>query len=267
MLAIPFPAIDPIIFEIGPFALRWYGLAYAAGLFAGLYYIRWMVGHPPALMTKLQVDDFLLWTLGGVVLGGRLGYVLFYKPEFYLSNPLEILKITEGGMSFHGGLLGVVAAIMLFARAKKIDQWYIADNIGCAVPIGLGLGRFANFINGELWGRVAPDLPWAMVFPGGGPIPRHPSQLYQAGLEGVALFIIMHLLWRNKTIRGRTGTLTGCFLIGYGVFRSVAEFFREPDSFIGLLAGGTTMGQWLSLPMILFGIFCIWRAKPVAAAT
>ena len=267
MLAIAFPAIDSVIIEIGPFALRWYGLAYAAGLFAGLWYIRWMVGRPPALMTKPQVDDFLLWALAGVVLGGRLGYVLFYKPGFYLSNPIDILKITEGGMSFHGGLLGVVAAIVLFARAKKINQWHIGDNVGCAVPIGLGLGRLANFINGELWGRAAPDIPWAMVFPGGGPFPRHPSQLYQAGLEGLALFVIMHLLWRNTAIRGRPGMLTGCFLIGYGVFRSVAEFFRQPDVFIGFLAGGTTMGQWLSLPMILFGLYCIWRAKPVAATT
>jgi phosphatidylglycerol:prolipoprotein diacylglycerol transferase len=262
MYAIIFPAIDPVLIEIGPFALRWYGLAYATGLFAGLYYIRWMVGHAPALMSKLQVDDFLLWVLAGVVLGGRLGYVLFYKPNFYLSNPIEILKITEGGMSFHGGLLGVIAAILLFARAKKIDKWYIGDNIACAVPLGIGLGRLANFINGELWGRVAQELPWAMVFPGAGPLPRHPSQLYQAGLEGLALFIVMHLLWRNTAIRERAGTLAGCFLIGYGVFRSVAEFFREPDSFIGLMAGGTTMGQWLSLPMILFGIYFIWRAKP-----
>jgi len=267
MLAIPFPAIDPVIFEIGPFALRWYGLAYAAGLFAGLYYIRWMVAHPPSLMAKIQVDDFLLWTLGGVVLGGRLGYILFYKPAFYFSNPIEIFKITEGGMSFHGGLLGVIAAIMLFAKVKKIDQWYIADNVGCAVPIGLGLGRIANFINGELWGRTALDLPWGMIFPGGGPAPRHPSQLYQAGMEGLALFIIMHLLWRNRTLRERTGTLTGCLLIGYGIFRIIAEFFREPDSFLGYLPGGITMGQLLSIPMILFGAFCIWRARRAAIKT
>ena len=266
MLAIPFPAIDPIIFEIGPFALRWYGLAYAVGLFAGLYYIRWMVGHAPGLMKKEDVDDFLLWTLGGVVLGGRLGYVLFYRPDFYLSNPAEILKITEGGMSFHGGLLGVVVAILVFARVKKIDKWYIGDNVACAVPIGLGLGRLANFINGELWGRVAPDVPWAMVFPGAGALPRHPSQLYQAGLEGIALFVIMFVLWRNLSIRNRPGALAGYFLIFYGAFRSVAEFFREPDSFIGLLTGGTTMGQWLSLPMIIIGAYFIYRAKPVRSA-
>ncbi|MEQ9448376.1 MAG: prolipoprotein diacylglyceryl transferase, partial [Rhodospirillaceae bacterium] len=170
-----------------------------------------------------------------------------------------------GGMSFHGGLLGVIIAILLFARAKKIDKWYIGDNVACAVPIGLGLGRLANFINGELWGRIAPEIPWAMVFPGAGPIARHPSQLYQVALEGLLLFVVMHILWRNVSLRKQPGVLTGCFLIGYGVFRSFSEMFREPDEFIGLLAGGTTMGQWLSLPMILFGVYSIWRARRAAA--
>jgi phosphatidylglycerol:prolipoprotein diacylglycerol transferase len=261
MLAIAFPAIDPVIVHLGPFAIRWYALAYLAGLFVGLWYVRWLVKHPPALMTLRQIDDFLLWALGGVVLGGRLGYVLFYKPGFYASHPLEIFKTWEGGMSFHGGLLGVTVAILLYARAAKVNQWFLADCIACAAPIGLGLGRVANFINGELWGRPAPDVPWAMVFPGGGDVPRHPSQLYQATLEGLVLFIVMHLLWRREEIRRHPGMLTGFFWIGYGVFRIIGEFFREPDAFLGFLFGGITMGQLLCIPMILFGIFCLIRAR------
>jgi phosphatidylglycerol:prolipoprotein diacylglycerol transferase len=266
MYAIAFPTFDPVIFEVGSFAVRWYALAYIAGLFGGVWYMRWMVKHPPRLMTPEQVDDFFLWAIAGVVLGGRLGYVLFYKPIEYLSHPVEILKTWQGGMSFHGGLLGVTLAIILYARHAKIDKWHLADGVACAAPIGLALGRLANFINGELWGRVAPDVPWAMVFPGAGLEPRHPSQLYQAALEGVALFVLLHVLWRNERIRNRPGILTGVFWAGYGVFRIIGEFFREPDSFLGFVAGGATMGQLLSVPMVLFGIFCIWRAKPVTAA-
>ncbi len=265
MLALIFPAIDPVIVEIGPFAIRWYALAYIAGLFGGIWYARWMVRHEPHLMTPSQVDDFLLWVLGGVVLGGRLGYVLFYKPAEYLANPLAIVKTWEGGMSFHGGLLGVSLAIILFARHIKTDKWYVADLVACAAPIGLGLGRLANFVNGELWGRVA-DVPWAMVFPGGGPDPRHPSQLYQAALEGLFLFLLLHFLWRNESIRRRPGIITGVFWIGYGVVRIIGEFFREPDAFLGFLFAGATMGQLLSVPMVLFGLFSIWRARRVPAA-
>ncbi len=266
MYAIAFPAIDPVIFEIGPFAIRWYALAYIAGLFAGVWYARWMVRFAPAPMSATQVDDFMLWVLGGVVLGGRLGYVLFYKPLEYLSAPLSILKTWEGGMSFHGGLLGVTLAIILYAHRIKADKWGVADLVACAVPIGLGLGRLANFANGELWGRVAPAVPWAMIFPSGGPEPRHPSQLYQAALEGVLLFVVLHLLWRNPKIRARPGILTGVFWLGYGLVRIVAEFFRAPDAFLGFLVGGTTMGQMLSVPMVMFGLFCIWRAKRLAPA-
>ena len=268
MFALVFPAIDPILIQIGPIAIRWYALAYIGGLFAGLTYIRWQVKKPPALMTQAQVEDLFLWVLGGVILGGRLGYVLFYKPVTYLANPLSIFKTWEGGMSFHGGLVGVIIAILLFARHAKVNKWYVGDHIACAVPIGLGLGRLANFINGELWGRTAPDVPWAMVFPGAGDVPRHPSQLYQAFLEGLVLFVVVNLLWRNENIRRHPGILTGCFLIGYGTVRIIGELFREPDTFIGFLPGGTTMGQWLSVPMILFGLFSIWRARragPVAS--
>ncbi len=266
MLALPFPQIDPVLIQFGPFAIRWYALAYIGGLFSGLWYMRWMVKHPPALMKPTQVDDFLLWTLAGVVFGGRLGYVLFYRPDFYLFHPGEILKTWEGGMSFHGGLLGVTAAIILYARHAKVNQWYLADGVACAVPIGLGLGRLANFVNGELWGRTAPDIPWAVIFPNGGPEPRHPSQIYQALLEGLVLFILLHVLWRKEAIRRRPGFLTGVFWAGYGVVRMVGELFREPDAFLGFFAAGSTMGQWLSLPMVLFGIYCMWRAQKTAAA-
>ncbi|MDX2142097.1 MAG: prolipoprotein diacylglyceryl transferase [Rhodospirillaceae bacterium] len=265
MFAIAFPQIDPVIFAVGPVAIRWYGLAYVAGIFGGAWYMKQLVRRPPALMTPAQVDDFLLWALFGIVLGGRIGYVLFYKPMEYLNDPTAILRPWEGGMSFHGGMLGTILAIMLFARRHKIDQWYVADGVGCVVPIGLCLGRLANFINGELWGRAAPDVPWSMVFPGAGEVPRHPSQLYQAGMEGLLLFTIMLVLARNETIRRRPGTLTGAFLIGYGIFRIIGEFFREPDAHIGFLAMGITMGQLLSIPMILFGIYCVDRAKRAAA--
>jgi len=261
-----FPAFDPVIFSIGPFAIRWYALAYIAGLFAGVWYARWSVKRSPALMTQAQVDDFLLWVLGGVVLGGRLGYVLFYKPTEYLADPLSIFKTWEGGMSFHGGLLGVTLAIILYARHIKVNQWYVADIVAIAAPIGITLGRLANFVNGELWGRAA-DVPWAMVFPNDElQLPRHPSQLYQFALEGVALLLILHLLWRNDRIRNRPGILTGVFWIGYGVFRIIGELFREPDKFLGFLVGGATMGQLLSIPMVLFGIYSIWRANRAAKA-
>ncbi len=264
MFAIAFPNIDPVIFAVGPFAIRWYALAYVAGLFGGLWYMRRLVQKPPALMTPEHVDDFFLWAMLGVILGGRLGYVLFYKPAEYFADPITILQTWNGGMSFHGGLLGVILAIMLFARKYKIEQWYISDGVACVMPIGLCFGRIANFINGELWGRVAPDLPWAMVFPSGGDIPRHPSQLYQAFLEGPVLFGIIWLLSRNEGIRRKPGILTGVFLIGYGAFRIADEFFREPDAHIGFLAMGFTMGQLLSVPMVLFGIHCIWRAHNAA---
>ncbi|MBY0510143.1 MAG: prolipoprotein diacylglyceryl transferase [Rhodospirillaceae bacterium] len=266
MYAIAFPAFDPVIFSIGPFAIRWYALAYIAGLFAGIWYARWSVKRSPALMTAAQVDDFLLWVLGGVVLGGRLGYVLFYKPSEYLADPVGIFKTWEGGMSFHGGLLGVTLAIILYARHIKVNRWYVADIVAIAAPIGIALGRLANFVNGELWGRAA-DVPWAMVFPHDDlQLPRHPSQLYQFALEGVALFVILHLLWRNDRIRSRPGILTGVFWVGYGVFRIVGELFREPDKFLGYLVGGATMGQLLSIPMVLFGLYSIWRANRAAKA-
>ncbi len=257
--------LSPILFQIGPLAIRWYALAYIGSLVLGWRIMRRLVLLRPAVATELQTDDFLTWATLGVVLGGRLGYVLFYKPLEYLQNPLDILKVWTGGMSFHGGVLGVVAALVLYCRREGIPLLGFADRLAVVVPIGLGLGRIANFINGELWGRVASDgLPWAMVFPGAGPLPRHPSQLYQAGMEGLLLLAVLALLCRQPAVRARFGTLTGVFLIGYAIARIVGETFRQPDEFLGFLVAGATMGQLLSLPMILAGAWLIARARPAA---
>jgi phosphatidylglycerol:prolipoprotein diacylglycerol transferase len=255
-----FPQIDPVIVQIGPFAIRWYAMAYIAGLVLGWRLMRRLVVLPPAVATPLQVDDFLTWATLGVVLGGRLGYVLFYQPAAFLEHPVRILEVWTGGMSFHGGMLGVTLATVWFCRRNAISLLGFADRLAVCVPVGLGLGRIANFINGELWGRVAPDsVPWAMVFPYGGPLPRHPSQLYQAMLEGVVLFILLFTLSRNESIRARAGMLTGVFLTGYGIARIIGELFREPDAFLGFLAFGATMGQFLSIPMVIAGIWLIRR--------
>lgn len=258
--AIAFPNIDPVLIEFGPLAIRWYGLAYVAGLILGWRYVRRLVYGPPPVTPGRDVDDFLVWATLGVVLGGRLGYVLFYQPAYYLSHPLAIFQVWAGGMSFHGGLLGVLVALVLFVRRRNIPLLAFGDVIACAAPIGLFFGRLANFINGELFGRET-DVPWAMVFPHGGPMARHPSQIYEALMEGVLLFIVLHLLWRSQTVRRRPGILTGVFLIGYALARSVAEVFRQPDTHIGFLLGGTTMGQWLSVPMLLLGLYLILRAR------
>ena len=259
MLTIPYPVIDPVLLAFGPLVIRWYALAYIAGLLIGWRYCLWIAARPPQIVSRTQVDDFLTWATLGVILGGRAGYVLFYKPGYYLENPGEIVALWHGGMSFHGGALGVLAALFLFCRQRKISFLGFADIIACAVPIGLFFGRLANFINGELWGRVT-DVPWAMVFPTGGPEPRHPSQLYEAGLEGVVLFLILFALLRCGA-RKRPGTLVGTFLLGYGVARITAEFFRQPDANLGFLWGGATMGQLLSLPLLVIGAWLIWRAR------
>ncbi|NQW12020.1 MAG: prolipoprotein diacylglyceryl transferase [Alphaproteobacteria bacterium] len=266
-LAIPFPVIDPIAVAIGPFAIRWYALAYIAGIMIGWRYALWLAARPPAYFTPKLLDDFVLYATLGVVLGGRAGYVLFYNPAYFLQNPLEIFMVWNGGMSFHGGMLGVVAAIVLFARQTKAPILAIGDIVAAAAPIGLFFGRIANFINGELFGRAAGDVPWAMVFPRGGPEPRHPSQLYEAALEGGVLFVILLVLARRPGVRARPGIVVGAFLIGYGVFRSTVEFFREPDAHLGFVFALVTMGQVLSLPMILFGVFLIWWAISRPATT
>jgi phosphatidylglycerol:prolipoprotein diacylglycerol transferase len=267
LAAIAYPAFDPVAVDLGFFQIRWYALAYIGGLLLGWWYLNrllherwWPAGAP---LSRKQAEDLVFWAMLGVVLGGRLGYVLFYKPAYYLAHPLEILYVWQGGMSFHGGLLGVTLAIVLYALAAKRSMFSIGDLVGCSVPIGLGLGRIANFINGELYGR-ATDAPWGMVFPGGGPIPRHPSQLYEALLEGLLLFVVLRLLFTRTTLRFRPGALCGCFWIGYGLSRFFVEFFREPDEFLGFLWFGASMGQLLSLPMVLFGAWLILRARRTA---
>ena len=259
-----FPQFDPVLVRVGPLAIRWYALAYIAGLLIGLWLVRRLVQRRPAVAHPDQVSDFLTWATLGVVLGGRLGYVLFYQPTRFFTHPWEIVEVWGGGMSFHGGMLGVAVAIVLFCRRYKLPILGLADRIAVAAPIGLFLGRIANFINGELWGREAPAwLPWAMIFPEVDDKPRHPSELYQAGMEGILLFCFMMLLARSDAIRARFGTLTGAFLCGYAVARSIGELFRQPDPFLGFLFAGITMGQLLSLPMFLAGLVLIVRARPV----
>ncbi|MEQ8344351.1 MAG: prolipoprotein diacylglyceryl transferase [Sneathiellaceae bacterium] len=263
---IPFPYIDPVALQIGPLAIRWYALAYIAGIVIAWRVLVRLAKQPGSRVTPEQVDDFLIWGTIGVVLGGRLGYVLFYQPGYYLSHPLDALALWHGGMSFHGGLLGVVAAILLFCRFRKVPLFCFTDMIALVAPIGLFFGRIANFINGELYGRVT-DSGLGMVFPGGGPQPRHPSQLYEAALEGVALFLLLLLARLTIARRHGDGLLTGLFLIGYALARIVAELFREPDAFLGFFVGGITMGQILSLPMLLIGLGLVvhgLRARPAA---
>ena len=261
-----FPQFDPVIVQVGPFGIRWYALAYIVGLLLGWRLLRRLVQLAPMVATPVQTDDFLTWATLGVVLGGRLGYVLFYQPELYFAHPTEMLKVWQGGMSFHGGMLGVAVAIIWFCRRNAIPLLGFADRIAVCAPIGLGLGRIANFINGELWGRPAPDwLPWAMIFPTGGAIPRHPSEIYEALLEGLVLFCVMFALSRREHLRARFGWLTGAFLIGYAIARSVCELFRQPDVFLGYLIGGVTMGQLLCIPMFIVGAGLIWRVRSVRA--
>ena len=268
MLAtLPYPEIHPVALELGPLAIRWYGLAYVAGLVLGWFYCRRLSDTAPAGAPGRQaLDDFLLWATLGVLLGGRLGYVIFYQPGYFLANPVAVPQLWDGGMSFHGGMLGVAAAIVLFAWRHRLRPLAFADIVACAAPIGLFFGRLANFINGELWGRPAPGVPWAMVFPGAGEVPRHPSQLYEAALEGLVLFAVLWLAQRMGVLR-RPGTATGIFLGGYGVARFAVEFARAPDPFLGELWLGATMGQWLSLPMILAGAaLAAWAIRRGRAA-
>jgi phosphatidylglycerol:prolipoprotein diacylglycerol transferase len=265
LLALPFPAIDPVLVEFGPIVIRWYALAYIAGILLGWQLARRLIALPPVAANRQQLDDFVTWATLGIILGGRLGYVLFYRAGYYLSHPAEILAVWQGGMSFHGGALGVIVATILFCRLQKLDLLRFGDRIAAVVPIGLCFGRLANFINSELWGRVS-DVPWAMVFPTGGPEPRHPSQLYQALLEGLVLFVVLQILVHRPAIRARRGFLTGVFLCGYGLARIVGEFFRQPDANLGFLFAGATMGQVLSLPMVLIGLWLMRRARPDPAA-
>ncbi|MDJ0894015.1 MAG: prolipoprotein diacylglyceryl transferase [Alphaproteobacteria bacterium] len=266
MYAIPFPVIDPVAIEVGPIVVRWYALAYVAGILLGWRYGVWLCRRRPEFLPPEAIDDIVLTITLGIVLGGRLGYVLFYNPAYFLQHPLEALMIWQGGMSYHGGMLGVFVGVWLFARRHGYTFFQVADIIGMVVPWGLMFGRLANFINGELFGRVT-DVPWAMVFPHGGPLPRHPSQLYEAALEGLLLLLILHMVWARGGQRYR-GLLSGIFMAGYGTARFVVEFAREPDAHLGTLAAGLSMGQLLSLPMIAFGaglILYALRRPPLSA--
>ena len=251
------PQFDPVAIHIGPLGIHWYGLMYLVGFLGGLWLGKWRArNNPNGLMSERDVDDMLFYVALGVILGGRLGYVLFYQPSYFLAHPLEIFALWQGGMSFHGGFLGVLLAMVLFAR-KTGKQWLaIMDFVAPLVPIGLGAGRMGNFINGELWGKPT-ELPWGMVFPQVDDLPRHPSQLYEFGLEGVLLFA---LLWWYSSKPRPVGAVSALFLLGYGMSRFVVEFAREPDSFLGSLALNMSMGQWLSLPMILAGAWLLRRA-------
>jgi phosphatidylglycerol:prolipoprotein diacylglycerol transferase len=260
MLALTLSPLDPVAISFGQFAIRWYALAYLAGFIIGWRYCLYLAKQNPKGPSAESYDEFLTWAVIGTVLGGRLGYILFYQPEYYFAHPLEILQVWHGGMSFHGGMLGVIGAAWVYTQRMKIPFFAFTDLLACVTPIGLGLGRVANFVNGELFGRVT-DAPWGIVFARGGALPRHPSQLYEALLEGVVLFLVLFVLARQKKFRARPGFLSGCFLFGYSAFRFGVEFLREPDAQLGFLAGGFTMGQWLCAPMILYGLYLIFWSE------
>jgi phosphatidylglycerol:prolipoprotein diacylglycerol transferase len=265
VLVIPYPTFDPVLLQLGPFAIRWYALAYIFGILIGWAYARLLIRSTKlwgrkAPMTVTDFDDFVLWVTIGIILGGRIGYVLFYNLPYFIEHPIEIVQLWNGGMSFHGGFIGCVLAVLLFGYTRGISVLSLGD-ITCAVgPIGLFLGRLANFINGELWGRPT-DVPWAMIFPSGGPIPRHPSQLYEAALEGLLLLAVLALLVRGGALK-RPGLIIGSFAVGYALARTFCEFFREPDAQLGLLWGEATMGQLLSVPLFLAGLcFIVYALK------
>ena len=264
-----YPQIDPVALQIGPLAIHWYGLTYLAGFALFMLLGNLRLRHAPYATlgwTRKDVEDILFLGVLGVVVGGRLGYCLFYKPGYYLAHPLEVFAIWQGGMSFHGGLLGVIGAMLWFAHSRGRPWLEVADFVAPCVPTGLAAGRIGNFINGELWGRFAsPELPWGMVFPHSGSVlPRHPSQIYQFLLEGLLLFVLLWLYARRPRLRGE---VAAAFLVGYGALRFIAEYFREPDAFLGLLGLGLSMGQWLCLPMIAAGVLLwLWAQRQPASA-
>ncbi len=261
--ALTFPTIDPVLIDFGtiggfPLAIRWYGVMWMAGCLAAW---RWVVQYfkrLPGMVEKKHIDDFLVWTVLATVIGGRVGYGLFYSGDNF-----SFFQIWQGGLSFHGGLIGVIVAVIVFVKLRKLPFWAFSDAVACAAPLGLFTVRIANFINGELYGRVT-DVSWGMVFPGGGPDPRHPSQLYEAFLEGIVLFVVLNLLARNEKIRNRPGLLTGLFMLGYAAARGSVELVRQPDAHLGVLAFGMTMGQWLSIPVLLFGLYLLFRPHKAA---
>ena len=261
-----FPLIDPVDVELGPLVIRWYALAYLAGFVLGWRYALLLADRmAPDSPTRTDIDDFLIWAIPAVILGGRFGYVFFYNPDYFAANPLDAFKIWQGGMAFHGGLLGMVLAMIVFARIRAIALLRLSDVICCVAPIGLFFGRMANFINAELYGRVT-DVSWGIIFPGTDGQPRHPSQLYQAALEGLLIFAVLFALVRLGFLQNRPGLISTVFLMLYGAARFIVEFFREPDAHIGLVTYGLSMGQLLSLPMVLIGavlmVFAVRRHDP-----
>ena len=254
------PQFDPIAIHLGSFGIHWYGLMYLVGFGSAWLLGRWRITRGKSHLTQRDLEDLIFYGVLGVVAGGRLGYVLFYKPAYYLAHPLEITFLWEGGMSFHGGLLGVLVMMFWLAHSRGYKFFEVADFVAPLIPLALAAGRLGNFINGELWGRVAdPSLPWAMVFQGAGELPRHPSQVYQFLMEGLLLFV---LLWLYARKQRKEGQVAAAFLLGYGVFRFIAEFFREPDAHLGLLSLGMSMGQWLCVPMIVGGVaLWFWAAE------
>ena len=254
-----FPDISPVIFSIGPFALRWYAMAYLVGIVTAWILTKRNIRKYNLGITTEQLDDLVFYTTLGIILGGRLGYVICYGDGYFWQHPAEILAVWHGGMSFHGGIAGVIIAIYCFAKKYKFPYLKITDLVALYVPIGIFLGRLANFVNGELWGRIT-TVPWAVKFPDGGYLPRHPSQLYEALTEGILMFIILSLLWRKKFVRNHTGIISAVFLVIYGLSRISMEFFREPDRQIGYIAGSVTMGQILSLPFLILGLFILHRS-------
>jgi phosphatidylglycerol:prolipoprotein diacylglycerol transferase len=271
LFVLPFPAIDPVLISVGPLSIRWYALSYIVGIFIGWWYARTLAGNQRlwgpngSPMKPADIDDFVVWATVGIILGGRLGFVLFYDLPHYIDNPGDILAIWHGGMSFHGGLLGTMLAMFLFARSRKIPVWSLFDVIGASVPPGILLVRLANFINGELWGKPT-DLPWAMVFPNAGPEPRHPSPLYEGLLEGLILFLILRYLTHGMKRLQQPGFVAGAFAAWYGASRIFVEFFRVPDVQIGYLWGPLTLGMLLSIPLLVIGIgLMIWASRKTPA--
>lgn len=257
-----YPKIDPVAFHLGPIAVHWYGLAYLSGILLGWGYVRFLAGDNELWgdqkhVSQATIDDLPFWLMGGILLGGRIGYALFYEPDHFLNNPTDFLKLWNGGMSFHGGMLGAALAMYIFAHRRQTQMLSLLDLVACAAPIGLFFGRIANFVNGELFGRAS-TLPWAMVFPDGGPQSRHPSQIYEAMFEGLLLFLTLMISVKNYRSLARSGLTSGLFLVFYGSARIVVEFFREPDAQVGFLMGGLTMGMILSVPMILLGLGLIY---------
>jgi len=269
LAALPFPNIDPVIVTLGPLAIHWYGVGYIVGILFAWWYAKRLITNPKLWADRVlpmkpeDLDDFIVWAAIGVVVGGRTGYVLFYDLPRYLANPLDIFAVWQGGMSFHGGMLGTILAMVLFARSRKIRTWSLLDVVAAGVPVGLGLVRLANFINSELWGRIT-DVPWAIEFPNGGPFSRHPSQIYEALLEGLVLFLVLRFLTHSRLKLKTPRFVGGAFVCGYGLSRIFVEFFREPDAQLGYLlgTGWLTMGMILSSPMVLGGIWAMASSTP-----